>query len=120
MLNFKKTILATIAVFTVFFMFAQHASAVSISIDLGKMLELGCKSFSECIKVTLEAVVKLAFPVAVMLIIWSGFLYVSAMGNPEKIKRAHKMLLWTIVGLVIIVGAWALAVAFQNFFNKEL
>ncbi|KKU75485.1 MAG: hypothetical protein UY02_C0050G0001, partial [Candidatus Giovannonibacteria bacterium GW2011_GWB1_47_6b] len=62
---------------------------------------------------------KLALPIAVVFIVWAGFLFVTAMGSPQKLETAKKTITWSIIGLLFVVGAWALAVAFQNFF-KEL
>ncbi len=52
---------------------------------------------------------KVVMPVAavavVIWIIWAGFTYVVANGNPEKIKKAHERLLWALVGAGILLGA---------------
>ena len=97
---------------------AQYSSAVKIEIDYGEMLKLGCTSISDCIKKVLEVAIQLSLYVAIVLIIWSGFLFVTAMGDMTKLKKARSTLLWTIIGLAIIVGAWALSDAFQEFFIK--
>lgn len=46
---------------------------------------------------------------AVMAFIFSGFLYVMAQGNPEKIKKAHNALLYTAIGTAILLGAWVIS-----------
>ncbi len=43
---------------------------------------------------------------AVILIIWSGFLFVTALGNDEKIKKAKKTFLWTLVGTAVFFGSF--------------
>jgi len=57
----------------------------------------------------------IAFPLAVIFIIYSGFLFVTAQGSEEKIKRAKTVLWWTLLGLAIVIGAYALATAFVEF-----
>lgn len=49
-----------------------------------------------------KAIVDLAIPVAVVLIIWVGVQFMLAGGNSEKIGKAKKALLWIVVGLAII------------------
>jgi len=49
--------------------------------------------------------------VAVIFIIWSGFLFVSARGNEEKLKTAKKALTWTIIGTAVLLGAYAISQA---------
>ncbi|KKT26172.1 MAG: hypothetical protein UW11_C0020G0008 [Parcubacteria group bacterium GW2011_GWA2_43_9b] len=47
----------------------------------------------------------LAMPFAVLMLIWSGFLFVTAQGNDTKLVTARKNLIWTIAGIAIIVAA---------------
>lgn len=76
----------------------------------GTPLIVGC-----VVKIT-NFVLKIAFPIAVMVIIWAGFRFVFAMGNETKITEAKKTLLWAIIGFAVIAGALALATALQDFF----
>ena len=46
---------------------------------------------------------------AVLAFIYSGFMYVTAQGNEEKIKKAHSALLTTAIGTAVLLGSWALA-----------
>ncbi len=52
--------------------------------------------------------------VVVFFIIFTGFLFVTAGGNEEKLKTAKSALLWTIVGAAILLGSWAISVAITN------
>ncbi len=45
----------------------------------------------------------------VLAIIYSGFLFVTAQGNPEKIKQAKDILFWVIIGAIVLLGAEALS-----------
>lgn len=119
MLSSKKTILTVAALCAVFLLFTQYSFADTINIDYTKLLDLNCKTIPECLKNIFKEATKLALPVAAVFVFWSGFLYITAMGDTKKIEKAHKTLLWTAVGIFIIVGAWALSVAFGEFF-KEL
>jgi len=47
-------------------------------------------------------------PVVVMGIVYAGYLLVSAQGDERKIEHGRKVLLWTIVGAGIILGATVL------------
>tara|TARA_B100000745_G_scaffold273683_1_gene202197 strand:+ start:2444 stop:2878 length:435 start_codon:yes stop_codon:yes gene_type:complete len=55
-----------------------------------------------------------AIPFVVFFIIWAGFLYVTARGNPEKISQAHKALLYAIIGGLLILGAELLLTVITN------
>jgi hypothetical protein len=47
----------------------------------------------------------ISFSVAVILFIFSGYRFIMAAGDPEKINSAKKMVWWTIIGLMIIIAA---------------
>ncbi len=49
--------------------------------------------------------------VAVMMIMYAGFLYVTARGDPGQIKKAHDALLWAVIGAAILLGAWVISKA---------
>jgi hypothetical protein len=56
----------------------------------------------------------IAIPIIVFFIIFAGFTYVTAQGNPEKIKLASQSLLYGIIGGVIILGSSAIMVIIRN------
>lgn len=55
----------------------------------------------------LEGLIILATPIITLMIIYSGFLYVTARGNAEQIKRASAALTYAIIGGILVIGAVA-------------
>ncbi|NQV90812.1 hypothetical protein HQ487_05425 [Candidatus Uhrbacteria bacterium] len=45
----------------------------------------------------------------VVLVVYAGFLYLTSAGEPDKVKKAKTMLTQAVIGLVIIVAAYAIA-----------
>lgn len=45
---------------------------------------------------------------AVIMVIYGGFLYISSAGNDEKVGQAKKILLYAVLGIVVIVVSFAL------------
>jgi hypothetical protein len=45
---------------------------------------------------------------AVIMIIYGGFLYVSSQGNQEEIDQAKKILIYAVIGIIVIVISFAL------------
>lgn len=66
-------------------------------------------SFPELMASLLEFVTKVGTAIAVFMVIYSGFLFVQAQGDPAKIKTAKSTFLWTVIGGVILIGASTLA-----------
>jgi len=46
-----------------------------------------------------------AIPFAVLMMIWAGFRFVTAQGEPEAINKAKKNFIWTIAGVALILAA---------------
>ena len=66
-------------------------------------------SIDELIKKTLEGLLKIGIPIVALAIIYSGFLFVSAMGNTEKLGKAKTTLMYTLIGAAILLGSLAIA-----------
>ncbi len=47
--------------------------------------------------------------VAVVIILWGGFEWMTGGGNPEKVKQAKTRIIQGIIGLVIVIAAFAIA-----------
>lgn len=60
------------------------------------------------LKKILESVVELAVMVLVVMIVWVGYLFVSAQGNEKQLEEAKGAFVWLIIGGAIILGAWAI------------
>jgi hypothetical protein len=69
----------------------------------------GINSFCGLIKKLLQAAIEIGIPIAVLFIIYGGFKFVMAQGNPKLLGEARQNFLWTVVGIGIFLGAWLLA-----------
>ncbi|MDO8555377.1 MAG: hypothetical protein Q7R75_02330 [bacterium] len=56
--------------------------------------------------------------IAVIFIIYSGFLFVKARGNPTEITKAKETLKWTLIGTAVLLGAYIIAQAIISFFQN--
>ena len=56
--------------------------------------------------IIIDLLINRVAPVVVTVaLVYSGFLFVQAQGNPSKLQKAKAALLWTIVGAVLLIGA---------------
>lgn len=60
------------------------------------------------IKNIVKILVGLAGIVAVIYMVFGGFLYITSSGNPEKLDQAKRTLFWAGIGLVIVIAAYAI------------
>jgi len=75
-------------------------------------------TIQEAIKLFMDAVLRIALPFIVIFFIWSGFSFVLARGNPDKIKVAKNMFLYTVIGTLLILGAWVITNAIIGTVNS--
>ena len=61
----------------------------------------------------LQLVIRIGSIVIVLMIVFVGYKFVVAQGNSGKIEEARRMLLWTVVGALILLGAEAIALGIQ-------
>lgn len=67
---------------------------------------LKSEEFEDLIRGISNFLYYIAIPLGVIMILYSAFLFMTSGGSEERIKKAKKTLLWTIVGLtIIIIGA---------------
>ncbi|MEX1087351.1 MAG: hypothetical protein WEC58_02385, partial [Candidatus Paceibacterota bacterium] len=59
-------------------------------------------------------VLPIASVVVVLAIIYSGFLFVAARGNPTKLEHARTAFTWTVVGTAVLLGSWVIAAAIEG------
>ena len=61
-----------------------------------------------------KGLVILLTPLVVIMVLYSGFLFVTARGNAEKLGSAKQALLYTLIGAAIVLGAQGFATIVQN------
>ncbi len=69
----------------------------------------GITSVGGLVMVLIRGLIKIGIPFLVIAIIWCGFLFVAAQGNPEKITKARDALLYTAIGAAVLLGSWGIA-----------
>ena len=74
----------------------------------------GLSSVAGFAEALLRAAVFILFPIAVVFIVYSGFLFIFAQGNSEDLSKAKRNFFWTIIGVALLLGAWALAMLIQG------
>jgi Na+/proline symporter len=78
---------------------------------------LAFPSITELMQAILNIVIIISTPIVVLFIIYAGFLYVTAQGNPEKLQVANRALVYGVIGGVIILGSVAILQIVQNTVN---
>lgn len=69
---------------------------------------LNTGTFCGLIKNILNAILTIGIPVAVLFLVWAGFLFIWARGNAEGLAMARKNLFYVVIGIGLFLGAWSL------------
>lgn len=68
----------------------------------------------EFVRAMLGVVVRIGVLVLGIMIVYSGFLFVTAQGNTQKLEEAKKSFIWVVIGGAIVLGAWGLSLAIAD------
>jgi len=74
-------------------------------------------SITGTIQVIAGSLIYVAGPIAVLMIAIGGFRYVTSRGDSTQMENAKKTILYAIIGLVVIIISWAIAVNIALIFS---
>jgi type IV secretion system pilin len=102
-----------IAIFTmlsvVFALTVMPALALETGINYGTYTGLGTKDIREGVMNIVNVLLGFLGILAIIIILWGGFRWLTSGGNEEKVGEAKKIITAGIIGLVIIFTAYAIA-----------
>ena len=105
----KVTTYISLAFYTIFVLPGMASADGGDVITVQLRNPIGANSIQDFIASILHIVVQIGIPVAVLFIIYSGFLFVTAQGDEAKITKAKSSLWWAIIGTAVLLGAEVIA-----------
>lgn len=66
-------------------------------------------STAQVMESVFKILVQIGAVAVTLAIVYAGFLFVVAQGNPEKLNQARKTLFYTIIGALVLLGAQIIA-----------
>ncbi|MCK4539697.1 Ig-like domain-containing protein [Candidatus Parcubacteria bacterium] len=101
----------------VFFVDLNDVSAQEIGMNYAENLDLPSPAEKD-IRVVLVEIVRYFITflgiIAVAMVMYSGFLWMTSNGEPEKVAKAKRTLINSIIGLIIIISAFAIVTFIIN------
>jgi vacuolar-type H+-ATPase subunit I/STV1 len=91
-----------------------HAAGMALDVKIKNPLGDSITTLPGFIEAALNMVLVVGVPIVALAIIYSGFLFVSAQGNSEKISEAKNTLKFTLIGAALLLGSWVIAQAIQG------
>ena len=75
-------------------------------------------TFADLMAKIADIAAKIGLPLVVVFMIYAGFLFVSARGDEEQLKKAKTTFFWAVIGALLVVGAVAISLAIENFASQ--
>lgn len=63
----------------------------------------------------IDFILFLAAPVAVLMTVYAGYLFITAADSQEKVKKAKQTLLWVVIGVIVLVLSKSVVVFVNSF-----
>ncbi|MDD5341345.1 MAG: Ig-like domain-containing protein [Patescibacteria group bacterium] len=112
-MKYKKTAkaLKIVVLILAVFLFAQIAQAANLEVGLNYATATGLGT--QDIRVTIANVIRaflgLLGLLAIAVLLYGGYVWMTAAGNEEKVKKAKQILINGVIGLLIILSAYGIA-----------
>jgi beta-lactamase regulating signal transducer with metallopeptidase domain len=103
--------------------YAQTANVSNNSVNLSATLDnpLGAgTTLPVLIANLLKLIAQIGAVVCVFFIIYSGFLFIKAQGDPGEITKAKSVFFWSIIGTAILLGAAVIAELIKGTVNSVI
>lgn len=106
----KKALATTIAAGAGLLLVAPRVFALDVGMNVvDDELLLGNTDVREMIASIINVLMTLLGVIAVVIILLGGFKWMTAGGNEDQVGEAKKIIMQGVVGLVVILSAWAIA-----------
>lgn len=100
--------LSTTLIFSVFFVLPVFAQADLLGTEYGGYSGLGNADPRLVVASIIRTILGFLGVISLILLLYSGFEWMTSMGNDQKVGDAKKRIWYTIIGLVIILMAYAI------------
>ena len=108
-LKMQKITKISLALFLVSLLVVPQFVSAQFGLEYGSALELGTQELRTSIMQVINVILSFLGIIALIIILWGGFMWMTAGGNEEKVTKARQMLVAGVVGLAIVLAAYAIA-----------
>jgi hypothetical protein len=90
---------------------ATHALTLE---DTGNTLGLGTADLKETVVNLIKLVLGLLGLIAVIMVIYGGFLWMTAAGNEDNVSKGKQVISAAVIGMIVVLLGWAVVTFFFN------
>lgn len=89
--------------------FAHAVNLTDTLTQVNDEAELGSEELPDTIGKLIAALLSVLGVIFLLLIIYSGWTWMTAQGDPKKVDKAKDILITSVVGLIILLSAYAIS-----------
>lgn len=92
---------------------ASHAQGIATTFSIepvGQQIGLGEADLRETIINIIRFILGFMTLVAVVFIIYGGFIWLTAGGNEDNVEKAKRIISAAVIGLIVVLLAWAIVI----------
>jgi len=122
-MKIKKTFIITSLLFTALFILAKTTLAADVkTVDLMPKVEKTAMDFQlgDFVSAAIQAVIVIAGLLTFAFLVWGGVEWLTSGGDKEKYEAARGRITAAVIGLVIVVAAWAIMNVIGSFLNIDM
>ncbi len=75
----------------------------------------GTTDFSSIISIVIKTALSIVGALALLMLVWGGFQWLTSAGNPEKVKSGTQTMVWAIIGVVLVFSSYLLLSTFTSY-----
>jgi len=125
--NMKKLSIILVVLFSLFCVlpanagpldFADDSTGPYLGLEYGQATNLGSADIRFTTANLIQVALGLLGTICVVLMLYAGFMWMTAAGNEENVKKAQDIIKYAVIGLIIILSAYAITrFLFTNVFK---
>lgn len=113
-INRKRVLAFAASLFLLAMMALPYAVSAQTSSDpfglkFGEQTGLGQRDPRETVASVIQIIMGFLGTVAIIIVLWGGFKWMLSGGSPDKAEAARKLITAGIIGLIIVLSAYAIA-----------
>ena len=109
MKRFATTLATAAGLLAAMPVFAQLSQTVNTGLSYATIVGWGTQDLRSTIMLVINIIMGFLGIIAVIIVLYGGFKWMTAAGNEEQVAEAKKMIIAGIFGLAIILAAYAIA-----------
>lgn len=107
------------------YLFLLVAILIPLTIQAQESIEIGnplpeFNSFWELLGAVIDFIFYVSIPIAALLIVVSGYFFLASGGDPEKVRQAKHIIIYTLIGLIIIFLSKAMIAMLAERFGIDI